>query len=196
MIAEAIRRTVLDRGEIDDVVMGCALQQGSTGFNTARQAALRLGLPPTMPVMTIDRQCGSGLMAIATAAKQIVVDVMCAAVGGGVEAISLVQNAHINNFRAGDPKLVHEIPSLYMPMIETVELVADGYGVNRNAQDEYALHSHMRTAQADRRFKAEIAPNMYPDSSAGSVMTAVPERAMAFSATRAERCPARRRCYR
>ena len=160
VVAQAVRRAGVDPAEIDDVVMGCALQQGSTGFNTARQAALRAGLPDTVAGMTIDRQCGSGLMAIATAAKQVMVDGMTMAVGGGVESISLVQNAHMNNYRAGDPELSKTTPGLYMAMIETAELVAARYGVSREAQDEYALQSQKRTAeaQAEGRFKAEIAP--------------------------------------
>ncbi len=159
-VAEAVKRAGIDPAEVDDVVMGCALQQGSTGYNTGRQAALWAGLPESVAGMTIDRQCGSGLMAIATAAKQVVVDGMQIAVGGGVESISLVQNGHMNNFRAGDPKLVEQVPALYMSMIETAEIVADRYGVSREAQDDYALQSQQRTAQAqaDGRFKAEIAP--------------------------------------
>ncbi len=159
-VREAVRRAGVEPEEVADVVMGCALQQGSTGFNTARQAALWAGLPESVPGMTIDRQCGSGLMAIATAAKQVMVDGMTVAVGGGVESISLVQNAHMNHFRGTDPTLVRDIPGLYMAMIETAELVAERYGVSREAQDEYALQSQQRTAQAqaEGRFNAEIAP--------------------------------------
>ena len=159
-IAQAVARAGIDPAEVDDVVMGCALQQGSTGYNTARQAALWAGLPQTVAGMTIDRQCGSGLMAIATAAKEIIVDGMTVAVGGGVESISLVQTAHMNSYRAGDPKLVRETPALYMSMLETAEIVAARYGVSREAQDDYALQSQQRTAQAqsEGRFAAEIAP--------------------------------------
>ena len=140
--------------------MGCALQQGSTGGNIARQAPLRAGLPVTVSGMTIDRQCSSGLMAIATAAKQIIVDGMQIAIGGGVESISLVQNDKMNRFRAADPWLVKNIPQIYMTMIETAEIVAERYGVSREAQDEYALQSQQRTAeaQAEGRFDAEIVP--------------------------------------
>ena len=160
VIAQAVRRADAAPAEVQDVVIGCAMQQGSTGFNIARQAALWAGLPQTVPGMTIDRQCGSGLMAIAAAAKQIVVDGMEIAVGGGVETISLVQNEHMNHYRADDPKLRRELPSIYMTMIETAELVAERYGVTREAQDEYALQSQQRTAQAQSagRFDAEITP--------------------------------------
>jgi acetyl-CoA C-acetyltransferase len=159
-IKHAVERAGVEPGEIDDVVMGCALQQGSQGFNTARQAALKAGLPDTVAAQTIDRQCSSGLMAIATAAKQIIVDGMDVTVGGGVESISLVQNKHMNNYRSADPQLLQETPGLYIPMIETAELVAERYGVSRERQDEYALQSQERTAQAQEegRFDNEIVP--------------------------------------
>jgi len=159
-IQHAVKRAGIDPGEVEDVIIGCALQQGSTGGNVARQALLRAGLPVTVSGMSIDRQCSSGLMAIATAAKQIVDDGMQIAVGGGVESISLVQNDKINRFRAADPYLVKHIPQIYMTMLETAEIVADRYGVSRDAQDEYSLQSQQRTAkaQAEGRFNAEIAP--------------------------------------
>jgi acetyl-CoA C-acetyltransferase len=159
-IAEAVKRAGIDPGEIGDVVMGAALQQGSTGGNVARQSALRAGLPTGVAGMSMDRQCASGLMAIATAAKEIMVDGIDVAVGGGLESISLVQNEHANRYRGQDPALVERIPALYMSMLETAEIVADRYGVSREAQDEYALQSQQRTAQAqsEGRFEAEIAP--------------------------------------
>ncbi|MCC2653235.1 MAG: acetyl-CoA acetyltransferase [Microvirga sp.] len=159
-IAEAVKRAGIDPGEIGDVVMGAALQQGSTGSNIARQAALRAGLPTGVAGMSMDRQCASGLMAIATAAKEIVVDGIGIAVGGGLESISLVQNEHANRYRAKDPVLVETVPALYMSMLETAETVADRYGISREAQDEYALQSQQRTAQAqaEGRFAAEIVP--------------------------------------
>ncbi|QKG24614.1 acetyl-CoA C-acyltransferase [Actinomadura verrucosospora] len=159
-ISHAVGRAGLDGAEIDDVVLGCALQQGSSGNNVARQAALRAGLPETVPGMTIDRQCSSGLMAIATAAKQITQDGMDIVVAGGVESISLVQNDHLNLHRASDPWLVDNVPAIYMPMLHTAEIVADRYGVGRDRQDEFALTSQQRTAQAqaDGRFDAEIVP--------------------------------------
>src|SRR5215469_7807180 len=160
VVAEAVRRAGIEPGEVEDVVLGAALQQGSTGFNVARQAAVRAGMPVSVPGMTIDRQCSSGLMAIATAAKQIVHDGMAIAVGGGVESISLVQNEKRNLYRAQDPWLVDHQPDLYMAMIETAEIVAERYQVTREAQDEYALLSQQRTAAAQTagRFDQEIAP--------------------------------------
>ncbi len=159
-IAEAVRRAGIEPGEVDDVILGAALQQGSQGSNVARQSALRAGLPDTVAAMSIDRQCSSGMMAIATAAKEIMHDGMQIAVGGGVESISLVQNDNMNRYRSQDPALVAQIPQLYMTMIETAEIVAERYGVSREAQDEYALRSQQRTAAAQQagRFDDEIAP--------------------------------------
>src|SRR5215467_10845606 len=160
VVAEAVRRAGIDPAEVEDVVLGAALQQGCTGFNVARQAAIRAGLPTSVAGMTIDRQCSSGLMAIATAAKEIVHDGMTIAVGGGLESISLVQNDKRNQFRVQDPWLAEHQPDLYMAMIETAEIVAERYQVTREAQDEYALLSQQRTAaaQAAGRFDQEIAP--------------------------------------
>jgi acetyl-CoA C-acetyltransferase len=160
VVGEAVRRAGIDPAEVEDVILGAALQQGSSGYNIARQAALRAGLPVSVPGMTIDRQCSSGLMAIATAAKEIVHDGLEIAVGGGVESISLVQNDYRNQYRAQDPWLVERRPDLYMAMIETAEIVAERYQVTRDAQDEYALSSQLRTAkaQAEGRLAAEIAP--------------------------------------
>jgi acetyl-CoA C-acetyltransferase len=160
VIAEAVKRAKVDPAEIGDVVMGAALQQGSSGGNTARQCAMRAGLPTSIAGMSVDRQCASGLMAIATAAKEIVVDGLNVAVGGGLESISLVQNEHINRWRGQDPVLVQRIPAIYMTMLETAEVVAERYNVSREAQDEYALQSQKRTAQgqSDGRFDAEIVP--------------------------------------
>ncbi len=159
-IAEAVRRAGIDGGDVEDVILGRAMQQGSTGLNVARQGALRAGLPDSVPGMTIDRQCGSGLMAIATAAKGILNGELGVAVAGGVESISLVQNEHMNSYRAGDPILIEKIPSIYMAMIETAEIVASRYGISREAQDEYALQSQQRTAraQSEGRFDAELTP--------------------------------------
>ncbi len=159
-IAEAVKRAGVDPGEIDDVIIGAALQQGSQGSNVARQSALRAGLPDTVAAMSLDRQCSSGMMAIATAAKEIMHDGMTVAIGGGVESVSLVQNDHANRYRVQDPELVAHIPALYMTMLETAEIVSDRYGVSREAQDEYALRSQQRTAAAQQagRFDDEIAP--------------------------------------
>jgi len=157
-IAEAVRRAGVAPAEIDDVIIGAAIQQGAQGFNIARQAALRAGLPDSVPAMSIDRQCSSGMMAIATAAKEIIDDGMSVAVGGGVESVSLVQNDKMVRTRGDDPELVARIPALYMTMIETAEIVAERYKVSREAQDEYALRSQQRTAAAQQagRFDDEI----------------------------------------
>ena len=157
-IAEAVRRAGVAPAEIDDVIIGAAIQQGAQGFNVARQSALRAGLPDSVPAMSIDRQCSSGMMAIATAAKEIMHDGMTIAVGGGVESVSLVQNDKMVRTRGDDPELVARIPALYMTMIETAEIVAERYHVSREAQDEYALRSQQRTAAAQQagRFDDEI----------------------------------------
>jgi acetyl-CoA C-acetyltransferase len=159
-VQAAVARAGIDPGEVDDVILGCAAQQGTTGSNIARQAALRAGLPQTVAGMTLDRQCASGLMAIATAAKEIVHDNAPIAVGGGVESISLVQNDKKNSYMTQDPWLVERIPQVFMAMIETAEIVAERYDISRDAQDEYSLQSQQRTAQAqsEGRFDAEIAP--------------------------------------
>ena len=159
-IAEAVKRSGVDPAEIGDVIIGASLQQGTTGSNIARQSALRAGLPTSVAGMSLDRQCASGLMAIATAAKEIIVDGLDIAVGGGLESVSLVQNDHANSFRCTDPLLVDRVPALYMSMLETAEIVSARYGISRDAQDEYALQSQQRTAQAQvqGRFDAEIVP--------------------------------------
>ena len=159
-VSHAVKRAGIDPGEVGDVVMGAALQQGSTGYNVGRQVALRAGLPDSVAGMSLDRQCASGLMAIATAAKEIVHDGLEIAVGGGLESISLVQNEHRNGFRAQDPWLVEHVPATYMSMLETAETVAARYGISREAQDAYALQSQQRTAEAQAagRLTAEIVP--------------------------------------
>ena len=126
-----MKRAGVDPAEIDDVVMGAAMQQGSTYMNVARQAALRAGLPTSVAGMSVDRQCASGLMAIAIAAKQIICDGMRTTVGGGLESISLVQNEHANRYRAQDPWLVAHRNDVYMSMLETAEVVAQRYGISR-----------------------------------------------------------------
>src|SRR3978361_1884812 len=146
VIAEAVRRAGIEGAEVEDVILGAALQQGAPRFNIARQAALRAGLPDSVAGMSVDRQCASGMMAIATAAKQILHDDMQITIGGGLESISLVQTNAVNRTRAQDPELMARVPGLYMTMIETAELVADRYHISREAQDEYALRSQQRTA--------------------------------------------------
>ncbi|WP_372785914.1 acetyl-CoA C-acyltransferase [Phenylobacterium sp.] len=159
-LSAVLEQAGIEAGEVDDIAMGCALQQGTTGNNIARQAALRAGMPVTVSGMTIDRQCSSGLMGVATAAKYIINDGAPIAIGAGIESISLVQNGNINGFMAVDPWLKENVPALGTSMIETAEVVAERYGVSREAQDEYALQSQQRTAQAqsEGRFDREIAP--------------------------------------
>jgi acetyl-CoA C-acetyltransferase len=160
VIAAAVERAGVDPAEIEDVILGAAHQYGASGSNVARQSALRAGLPASVPGMSVDRKCSSGLMGIAIAAKQIIVDGMQVTIGGGLEAISLTQNQHINRFRARDPELVARKPAIYMAMMETAEIVAERYGVSREAQDAFSLQSQIRTAQAQEagRFNAEIVP--------------------------------------
>ena len=159
-IAAAVERAGLDPSDVEEVILGCAMQEGSTGYNVARQAALRAELPVSVPGMTVDRQCASGLMAVATAAKEIIVDGLQVAVGGGVESISLVQNEHRNSYRVVDPWLKENGHDVYIPMLETAENVAQRFSVSREAQDEYALESQRRTAAAQEAglFDDEIVP--------------------------------------
>ena len=155
-IKEAISRAGIDSGEVEDVVMGCAQQQGTQALNIGRLSGMAAGLPDTVPGMTIDRQCSSGLMAIATGAKQIITDNMDVVVAGGIESISLVQTA---DFRLdADPLVLDMQQHAYMPMIETADHVAEKYNVTREAQDEYSLESQMRTsaAQDAGKFDDEI----------------------------------------
>ena len=147
-VAEAVRRAGIDPARVEDVIMGCALQQGATGSNVARQIALRAGLPETTAGMTLDRQCSSGLMAVATAAKQIIDDGQSVAIGGGLDSISLVQNEHMNLHRMVDEDLLAVSPNFFMPMLQTAEVVAGRYSISRDAMDEYGLQSQQRTAAA------------------------------------------------
>ncbi len=155
-VKAAVERAGIAGGEVDDVVFGAAMQQGSQAPNVARLIALRAGLPVTVPAMSIDRQCSSGLMTIATAAKQIIVDRMDIVVAGGVESISKIRGDRM--FIEPDPELVAMHPDVYMPMIGTAEVVAKRYGISREAQDEYSLQSQQRTAaaQAAGKFDDEI----------------------------------------
>jgi acetyl-CoA C-acetyltransferase len=160
VIKEAISRANISANEVEDVHVGAALQQGSTGGNIARQSAIRAGLPTSVPGMSIDRQCSSGLMTIASIAGRIRNGEIDIGVAGGVESVSLVQNEKMNTFRAKDPWNVSNRPDLYMSMLETAEVVAERYGVTREDQDKYAAESHRRTAnaQSEGRLKAELAP--------------------------------------
>jgi acetyl-CoA C-acetyltransferase len=156
-IRTAIERAKVDPAEVDDVIMGAALQQG-VQTTIGRTAALRAGLPVTVSGMSLDRQCASGLMAIATAAKQVIVDRMDIVVAGGVESISLVQTGEM---RVGpDPELLSMHNGIYMPMIDTAEVVGKRYEISRERCDEYAFRSQQRTAEAQRtgKFDDEIIP--------------------------------------
>ena len=157
-IKAAVERAKIDGAEVDDVVFGSALQQGHQAGNIARTSLLRAGLPVTVSGMSVDRQCASGLMAIATAAKQVIVDGMDVAIGGGVDSISLVQTPQMRV--APDKELVAMHKDIYMPMLQTAEIVAKRYGISRDAQDEYGLRSQQRTAaaQAAGKFDDEIVP--------------------------------------
>lgn len=153
----AVARSGVDPAEIDDVLIGASLQQGHQA-TIGRTAALRAGLPVTVSGMSIDRQCSSGLMTIAAAAKQVIVDRMDVVVAGGVESISLVQTKELRVDI--DDELLAMVPDIYMPMLETAEIVADRYGIDREAQDDYSLRSQQRTAAAQRKgaFDQEIIP--------------------------------------
>ena len=159
-VKHAVERAGLDPAEVEDVMMGCAMPQGSQGMNVGRQIALAAGLPVTTAGMTVDRQCSSGMMAIALAAKTVICDNVDIMVGGGLESISLVQNEHQNVYRAADPRLLERHPDILMPMIDTAEIVAERYNVSREAQDEYALQSQQRTAAGQQagKFDDEIVP--------------------------------------
>lgn len=157
----AIARSGIDGAEIDDVVIGTVLSAGTGGGNLARYAALAADLPQTVSGQTIDRQCSSGLMAIATASKQVMVDGMQIVVAGGQDNISAVQNQYMAwTSQEADPRVLAAAASAYMPMVQTAEFVSKKYGVSRDAQDAYSLESQRRTAAAQEagRFDAEIVP--------------------------------------
>jgi acetyl-CoA acetyltransferase family protein len=161
VIAQAVSRAGIDAAEVDDVVLGTVLTIGTAGMNLARNAALAAGLPATVPGQTMDRQCASGLMAIATAAKQIIVDGMEVVVAGGHENITAVQKAYFDSMAGTfDAELIQRSPNAYMPMLHTAEFVAKKYGISREAQDLYSLASQQRTALAQQqgRFDQEIVP--------------------------------------
>ena len=159
-IAHAVDRAGVDTAEIEDVVMGAALQQGSTHMNVARQALIRAGLPTSVPGMSLDRQCSSGLMSIGVIANRIRLGEITTGVAGGLESVSLVQTPQMNIDRLVDPWIEAHRPDVYMTMLETAEIVAARYDVSREAQDAYAVESHRRTAEAQAagRFDAEIVP--------------------------------------
>jgi acetyl-CoA C-acetyltransferase len=158
VIGEAVKRAKVTPSEVEDVVMGCAMQQGTMVMNVARKGAIRAGLPVSVAGTTIDRQCASGLQAIAVAARSVMFDGVKVAVAGGIESISLVQNEHMNKFHAVDDELMAMKSEIYMSMLETAEVVADRYKISRERQDEYSLECQRRTASAlqGARFNDEI----------------------------------------
>jgi acetyl-CoA C-acetyltransferase len=157
-VKAAVERAGIDPAEVDDLITGGSLQEGSTGANIARQIALRAGLPVTVPGVTVNRFCSTGLQTVALAAQQIISGQNRIVVAGGVESISLVQNQHMNMYEAQDPWLLEHKPEIFMSMLETAEVVAKRYGISREAQDEYSLESQRRTAAAQQagRFDEEI----------------------------------------
>ncbi len=157
VIRHAVSRAGIDPAEVEEVVLGCAQPEGATGGNIARQAALRAGLPVSTSAMTVNRFCSSGLQAIAIAAQRVILDGVPVAVAGGLESISLVQD-HANRYHARSEWLEAHKPEIYLPMIETADIVAARYKISREAQDEYALQSQQRiaAAQAAGRLDAEI----------------------------------------
>src|SRR5256714_8483103 len=159
-ISAAVARAGIDGAEVEDVVMGCAMPQGTTGTNIARKAVLRAGLPVSVAGTTIDRQCASGLQAIALAARSVIFDGVEVAIGGGGESISLGQKNQMNNFHAVDPELLAMKGDAYIAMLDTAEIVAKRYDISRDRQDEYSLESQRRTASAQQggRFNDELAP--------------------------------------
>jgi acetyl-CoA C-acetyltransferase len=160
-IKHAVERAGVDSAQIDDVVIGTVLAGGTAGMNIARNAVFAAGLPVTVAAQTIDRQCASGLMAVATAAKQIIVDGMAITIAGGQDNISAVQGPYFDAVMAAtDPNVTAQVKHAYMPMLKTAEFVAEKFGISRDAQDEYALQSQQRTAAAQEagRFDAEIVP--------------------------------------
>jgi acetyl-CoA C-acetyltransferase len=160
VIRAALQRAGVAGAEVEDVILGCAAQQGTQAYNLGRLCTYTAGLPDTVAGMTMDRQCASGLMAIATAAKGVMAGELGIAVAGGLESISLVQNKHKNSYRAVSQAALAAVPTAYIQMIETAELVAQRYGISRAAQDEFALRSQQRTAQAQAAglFDDEIVP--------------------------------------
>lgn len=160
VIREAVRRAGIEAGEVDDVIMGCAMPQGSSAMNIGRLASLAAGMPVGVGGMTVDRQCSSGMYAIAIAAHMIINEGISVAVGAGLDQVSLVQNEHANFYRFGDSNVTANSPHAYMQMIDTAEVVAKRYNISREAQDEYALSSQQRTAaaQLSGKFDRELAP--------------------------------------
>ncbi len=159
-IKHAVQRAGIDPADVDDCIIGAVAQQGTQAYNIGRLSGYVGGLPNTVPGMAIDRACSSGLMAIATAAKGILAGDLDVAVAGGVESISLTQTKHKNNYRAQSQAVIDLVPTAYIPMIETAEVVAERYQITRDQEDEYSFQSQQRTgaAQAAGLFDDEIVP--------------------------------------
>ncbi|WP_425146203.1 acetyl-CoA C-acyltransferase [Deinococcus sp.] len=159
-VLHAVQRAGIDPAEIEDVIMGAGNPEGATGSNIARQIALRAGFPVSVAGVTVNRFCSSGLNTIALAANHVMAGQGEVFVAGGLESISLTQNEHANGFRLRGEWLLEHKPDIYMPMLQTAEIVAKRYGVSREAQDEYSFHSQARTAAAQQagKFDAEIVP--------------------------------------
>lgn len=160
VLRAVVERAGVEPAAVEDVLLGAAAQQGTQAYNLARLCTYTAGLPDTVPGMTLDRQCSSGLMTIAAVAKSIMTGEMDIGIGGGLESISLVQNSHKNSYRAVSEAVIAAEPTAYIPMIETAELVAERYGISRAAQDEYSVQSQQRTAAAQKAglFADEIVP--------------------------------------
>lgn len=160
VIKHAVERAKIEPQEVEDVILGCAMPEGATGHNIARQAVLRAGLPVSTSAVTINRFCSSGLQAIAMAAHRVIVDKVPIMVAGGLESISMVQNEHQNNWHAHEEWLKRHKPQIYFSMIETAEVVSERYKISRERQDEYGLQSQQRTAAGQKagRFNDEIVP--------------------------------------
>ena len=160
VVKAVVQRAGVDPADVEDVIMGAAVQQGTQGYNIGRLSAYAADLPDTVPGMSLDRMCASGMMSIGVAAKGVMTGEMNIAMAGGVESISLTQTKHKNAYRAQSTAVLAKVPTAYIPMIETAEIVARRYGISRLAQDEYALQSQQRTAEAQKqgRFAEEIVP--------------------------------------
>jgi len=160
VVQAVVERAGIEKEAVEDVIMGAAVQQGTQAYNIGRLCAYTAGLPNSVPGMALDRMCASGLMTIGVAAKNIIAGEMKVVVAGGVESLSLTQTKHKNTYRAQSEAAKAAVPSAYIPMIETAELVASRYGISRAAQDEYALQSQQRTAAAQEAglFDDEIVP--------------------------------------
>ncbi|WP_374595024.1 acetyl-CoA C-acyltransferase [Sphingosinicella sp.] len=159
VIDHAVQRAGVEPGSVEDVILGCANPEGATGYNIARQSAIRAGLGTSVPGLTVNRFCSSGLQAIALAAQRIIAGENDVLVAGGVESISCVQN-HLNMHMLRDPWLAEHEPAIYMPMLQTAETLAERYGIGRDQQGEYGVRSQLKAAAAaaEGRFDAEIVP--------------------------------------